>query len=66
MYIVFSRVIVKKLYLFFDYVAKIHILLIIHIAQALQFCYIKISIFIFVLSTICINFAYCICLAAIK
>ena len=37
MYIVFSRVIVKKLYLFFDYVAKIHILLIIHIAQALQF-----------------------------
>lgn len=47
MYIVFSRVIVKKLYLFFDYVAKIHILFIIYIAQALQFCYIKISIFIF-------------------
>ena len=39
MYIVFSRVIVKKLYLFFDYVAKIHILLIIHIAQALQLCF---------------------------
>lgn len=47
MYIVFSRVIVKKLYLFFDYVAKIHILFIIYIAQVLHFCYIKISIFIF-------------------